>query len=117
MDALCQSYFGATVVQDATLGTLYYQLLTATAGAIQVAMSEDADRVVLLIQEFVSSRTTPKARARNSKALDSFVDRLTLGEVRTIPTGRLIPIPLPARATSSTLPRLFFAKVERQLEG
>lgn len=76
LDGLTMSFFGTTLDQDPSLGTLGYQLLSALAGTLADAHRVGAVRAVLLIQEFVTDRTADDKHAVNAAALDAFVTRL-----------------------------------------
>jgi hypothetical protein len=76
LDGLTTSFFGATLDEDPTLGTLAYQLMSALAGTLADAQRVGAVRAVLLIQEFVTDKTTDDKHKVNAAALDAFVERL-----------------------------------------
>lgn len=55
---------------------LRYQLLTATAGAIEEARRRGMSRAVLLVQEFVRAETSDGNHEQNDMDLRAFVERL-----------------------------------------
>lgn len=114
--ALCQSFFAVTPTEDAALGQLRYQLLTATAGALAEAARTGADRSILLVHEFASARTHPRKHQANADALDAFVSRLTRGAVAHGAAGQLVLLPLAiGERQDHGWPKLYLAKVRRAL--
>ena len=60
-----------------TVGSLRYQLLTAVAGTLAYAETEQADLALLLIHEFVTDATTDDRHAENDADLRRFLHRLS----------------------------------------
>lgn len=113
---LCRALLGATLSEEPSLGTLRYQLLTATAGAIAAAMHVRADRAILLLHEFRSAHTKRFKHEANAAALNSFIERITKGATSRLAPGRLYEIPIvPGTPLFGTPPSLFIAKVVRSL--
>ena len=103
---------------EARLGRLRYQLLTAVAGAVAVAVKEGGCRVVFLVHEFRTSKTVDKKHATNARDLDEFVHRLTHGAVPHIEAGTVRgPIQLRPSALFDTIPPLFIGKVASDLRS
>lgn len=77
------------------LHQIRYQLLTAVAGTLAYAAGQ-ANRAVLIVEEFVTDRTREGHRWRNHVDLDRFVHRLTAAERLDVTPGDLIgPIAVP----------------------
>lgn len=115
LDDLCRALFGATTAEDPSIGTLRYQLLTATAGAGAAARAAGATRSVLLIHEFRSVKTNARKHATNEQALDAFIARLTRGATTHLESGKLLPLPVLGAPLFDAAPALFIAKVSRTL--
>jgi hypothetical protein len=81
VEQLASALFGIRGEKPPALGTLRYQLLTATAGALRAGEERSVDRVVVLIHEFRTRRTKDEKHNANARDLDRFVDRLSLGLV------------------------------------
>ena len=80
---------------------LRYQLLTLTAATLAEAQRQSAQTAIVIIQEFLSSLTTAKHRARNARDLEGFLRTVFghtgsfrhcafAGPFRTETVGRLI---------------------------
>jgi hypothetical protein len=92
------------------LSRLRYQLLTATAGALEAGRRRGVSRVIFLVHEFVTDKTVDKKHAANARDLDLFATRLTGGRITSIEPGALYgPVRLEA------YPELFIAKAVRRL--
>jgi hypothetical protein len=91
------------------LAGLRYQLLTATAGTIRAAEQRDYSRAVLLIHEFVTSKTTLRNIAGNALDLNRFVSCLSGGEPVDVKAGQMIG---PAMRLSGRV-RFYIAKASR----
>jgi hypothetical protein len=76
VDGLTSSFFATTLDEDPALGTLGYPLMSSLAGTLADAKRVGAVRAVLLIQEFVTDKTTDDKHEVNAAALDAFVRRL-----------------------------------------
>lgn len=99
------------------IGTLRYQLLTATAGALAAGRSLHAGRVVLLVQEFVTRRTDDDKHEANGRDLDRFVQRLSGGSIASVEAGTLYG-PIAVRGAllfAAPCPQLYVAKVTRNI--
>jgi hypothetical protein len=98
------------------LGTLRYQLLTATAGAIAFAIEQNASAAVLIVHEFHTSKTSVENLERNAEDLNAFVRRLTNEETRSLSPGDLLgPIHVPAQPLFRSQVDLFIGKAVRQI--
>lgn len=110
--ALSQSLFGAREGKQANIGSLRYQLLTATAGAVAASVR---GRTVMLVQEFRTGKTSADKHDANGRDLDAFVHRLTRGAVDHCEPGVIYgPIALETNAEeqgSDGVPQLFIGKL------
>lgn len=59
------------------IGSLHYQLLTATAGSLAYAEAEGADAAMLVVHEFRTSRTNDDLHKANGNAFARFIARLS----------------------------------------
>jgi len=75
LDRLTRAFFGATLDDDPTLGTLRYQLLAALAGTLVECAHVGAAAGVVAVHEFVTPETDAVKQARNARDLDAFVAR------------------------------------------
>lgn len=92
------------------LGGLRYQLLTAAAGTLAFAISNHATCGVLVIHEFVTTRTTPERQAQNARDYRTFLHRL--GGVPVHESGGLAgPFLVPGGPLFAEPPPLFVGKV------
>ncbi len=109
---LCGDYMGAAPPDD-DVKTLRYQLLTATAGAVQHALRRRVRRTVLLIHEFAWGDERHSTYKANAADLNAFVARLTRGTVSEIPHRQLVEVPLPPSIAGETSLRFFVGKTSR----
>jgi hypothetical protein len=114
VNELCERYLSAKPL-DADVRDLRYQLLTATAGAVQEALRAGVQRTVFLVHEFIKPPSTHGAYTANARDFDAFISRLTRESVRQVPPGRLVEIPLPVAATNERSLRFFVGKASRVL--
>jgi hypothetical protein len=95
---------------------LRYQLLTATAAALASAASISADRAVVMIHEFRTSRTSEKYLARNRRDLVRYLTRLGFESPERIFDGFMIgPVFVPGGAAYLSPAALYFGKAVREL--
>jgi len=76
VDRLATTFFGSTLADDASLGGLHYQLLSALAGTLVDAREQGAVEAILLIHEFRTARTDDRLHTENAAALDAFLAHL-----------------------------------------
>lgn len=69
---------------------LHYQLIHGTAAALSFAQQRRADCAVFAVHEFVTNLTEDSKHKANAQALDKFVEFLTIGDIRSVPEGRLL---------------------------
>jgi len=111
VEQLALALFGPRRKGEPALGELRYQLLTATAGAIQAGKRRNAKRVVLLVHEFWTRRTADPKHAANATDFNRFVSRLSHGRVTVVEPGVLYgPFAVPGAPLFSTPPALFIGK-------
>lgn len=89
IDLLLDRLFECDVSGEDDLGNVRYQLCTASAAILAEAQRVNADRAVLIIHEFVTSKTQDRLHDANAADLDVFVDRLSRGQVSKIQAGEL----------------------------
>jgi len=86
---LAQSLFRPEAGDKLPVTSLRYQLLTATAGTLAHALAIGADRAVLIVEEFVTSKTSEQLLAENHADLSRFVARLSSGSIAAVERGVL----------------------------
>lgn len=86
-DVLCKRWFGVRPHNDTArpgLALLGYQLLSALAGTLADARSDDSVLAAVLVQEFVTDKTADDKHDLNARAYDEFLDRLLAGKQHRI---------------------------------
>jgi len=86
---LCLSLFGSRAKGEATITSLRYQLLTAVAGSLALAATIDAKRAVLIVEEFVTTKTSKANIERNANDLNRFLQRLSRSGTGVFNTGKM----------------------------
>ena len=100
------------------VGKLRYQLLTASAAALAEAQRQSAHRTVVIIQEFVTARTSDQKHHDNAKDLNAFVHKLSDGVVATVAEGTVRgPLELPGHALIDSPIQFYIGKVVRNLRS
>jgi hypothetical protein len=113
--SLAQSLFGPRGVLPSVV-QLRYQLLTAAAGTMAFANLLKAERAVMVIHEFVTTRTSRRNLNRNHYDLEAFAKRVSGGEVTSVEAGRLYgPFRCPGEPLFTSAPRFYFGKAVRYL--
>jgi hypothetical protein len=113
---LAEALFVKRDKDEPPLRRLRYQLLTATAGAIAEGRRLGLNRIVLLIHEFATIRTTDKKHTENAQALDLFATRLSGARVRSIEPGKLYgPVGVPGGTLFAESPSIYIGKAVRRL--
>ncbi|WP_269522400.1 DUF6946 family protein [Coraliomargarita parva] len=95
---------------------LYYQLLTASAGALEEAKREEARYCILMIQEFISQQTDANKRQLNHEALNEFLSVLTKAQITVSENTLIGPIALPSHFDDS-YPQFYVGLATRRLPG
>lgn len=104
VEQLASAILGVAPTGLDEIGSIRYQLLTATAAGQAEAARRGMDRVALLVHEFVTDETTDEKHAANARSLSEFLERLGIeegvtagslvGPIRLAPS-HLIPEPTP----------------------
>jgi hypothetical protein len=92
------------------IGSVRYQLLTATAGALRAGEARRIRRVIVIVQEFLTRLTQDARHQANDRDLDRFVARVSSGLLKRVEPGVLYgPLGVPgASIHSSPAPPLLF---------
>lgn len=116
IEGLASALFGPRREGEPPIGKLRYQLLTATAGALRAAIQRQADRVILLVQEFKTIKTTDIKHGRNDRDLRLFLRRLAHAEISGSEEGHLWgPLRVPGEPLFRPAPDLYVGKVTSNL--
>jgi hypothetical protein len=116
IEQLAAALFGPRQSGDPPLKAIRYQLLTACAGALCEAQRRGYSRALMLVQEFVTVKTSDDKHFRNRADLDTFVKRLSHGSVSTVhPGGIYGPFAVPRAPFLWPGVALFVGKVSRNL--
>lgn len=100
----------------ATVTELRYQLLTASAGVLAYAKAHYIARAVLLVQEFVTPKTTDARHAANADDLDRWLHRVSSGRFAKVGDGELLgPITVPGEPLFPEPPALYVGKTQVHL--
>lgn len=114
IEHLAAALLGPRRKGEPRLAEIRYQLLAAVAGAVAAAPKKGGQRVILLVQEFRTRRTTDANHAANARDLDIFVRRLSHGQVPRIRNGVIHgPLEIPGKPLFGSSPQLFIGKVSR----
>lgn len=89
VDELSQAIFGCGYSDDASQGSLRYQLLTAISGTMIAATEKSASRAIFIVYEFRTPKSHPHKVEENERALTDFVAYLTRGKVASVIPGKL----------------------------
>ena len=115
---LGQAILGPRQADETEIGSLRYQLLTATAGALCEGERRGCARVIVLVHEFVTDRSDDLLHQRNAKDLHSFVQRLSHGKVDSVADGEICgPFRVPGAPLCANPPTLYIGKVVRFLRA
>ena len=116
VEQLASALFGPRGKGEPSLRNIRYQLLTACAGALCEAQRRNCDRVLMLIQEFVTTKTDDKNHDRNTKDLDTFIKRISHRSVEALKAGEIVgPFDVPGAPLLTESPALFIGKVSKNL--
>jgi hypothetical protein len=112
VECLVKALFTPRAKGMSTIANLRYQLLTATAGTLAYALQQKAPRAVLVVHEFVTTRTLDERHAMNAADYDAFLGRLS-GRVAlgVKQPGLLGPFAVPGAPLFENVPQLFVGKV------
>lgn len=99
------------------VGSLRYQLLTATAAVLADAERRRARKAVLVVHEFVTHRTNDTLHQANAADLDTFVEAISRGAYLNLASGSAIgPIEVPGKPLLETAVPLYLVKAVRQVQ-
>lgn len=116
IEQLLKALIGHGLHEEPSLGSLRYQLLTATAGALCTAERAKIKRAVFFVHEFVTDVTTDEKHAINAADLSNFVSRLSNGSMQTVEPGCVYgPFVIPGAPLVSSGVELFIGKATRYL--
>jgi hypothetical protein len=116
VEQLANALFGPRRKGEPTLKNIRYQLLTACAGALCEAQRRSCGRALMLVQEFVTLKTSDKNHDRNAKDLNTFIRRISHGSVEALKAGEIVgPFDVPGAPLLIESPALFVGKVSRNL--
>lgn len=111
LELLLGGLFGGGTTGEIDLADLRYQLCTATAAVLSEADRTGSDRAVLVIHEFVTSKTEDRLHRENAADLDRFLACVSRGRLDAIRAGELHgPIVGPWTDESRSAPRLYVGK-------
>lgn len=115
---LSKAMLGLRKKGEPKVGEIRYQLLTACAGALCEAERRGFSRAILLVHEFVTSKTNDDKHLQSAQDLDKFVERISEGLVTSVQTGRIYgPFVVPGVPLLATKVELFIGKVSRNLRS
>lgn len=116
VEQLAAAILGPREAKEPSTGSLRYQLLTACAGALCEAERQGFTRAVLLVQEFVSSKTKDQNHQRNADDLNRFLQRLSHKPELHLAAGQLVgPLLVPGAPLLHSPVKLYVGKVTRSL--
>ncbi len=118
LERLAETVLGVPSDELTGIGTLRYQLLTATAAAVAEAQRQSVSRAVLLIHEFVTEQTLDEKHERNAADLDAFVRHISGGVTEGVEAGTVCgPFELPGVRESGSGVGFYVGKGVRNLRG
>ena len=116
VEHLASALFGPRRKGEPSLKKIRYQLLTACAGALCEAQRRDCNRALMLVQEFVTTKTNDRKHVQNATDLNTFIKRISHGSVEALRAGEIVgPFEVPGMPLLSESPLLFVGKVSRNL--
>lgn len=103
---------------QAKVSSLRYQLLTAAAGTLAYAVDQKADAAVLVVHEFVTSKTQDRRHAKNAADYGLFLARLAGNATSLTDEARLQgPFLVPGAPLFENVPPLFVGKITTHRRG
>jgi hypothetical protein len=101
------------------IADLRYQLLTAAAGTIAYAIASEASLAVLIVHEFVTSKTSDANHARNGEDYRAFLARLRCGSTAASKQsgGLEGPFQVPGKPLFEKAPPLLVGKITTNRRG
>jgi len=111
IERLLQGLFGSSTLDITRYKDLRYQLMTLTAAALAEAERKSADRAIVIVHEFVTSKTQDINHAANAKDLDAFISAIAPGNTLSN-SGKLDgPFSVPGKPIVASDIALYFGKV------
>lgn len=115
---LAKALLGPRQAHEPSVKDLRYQLLTACAGALCEAERRGYTRVLMLIHEFFTDKTSDDLHLRNAYDLNNFVARLSHGTVTAVrPDSICGPFFVPGAPIMSAKVALYVGKACRDLRS
>ncbi len=113
---LLDSLFGKSLCEFPELGLLRYQLLTACAGALAEAERKGMGRTIMLVHEFITTKTQDQFHARNHDDFSAFL-RLLSGQenLQVVPDALYGPYSVAGGALFYNQTGLYIGKVSRNI--
>jgi hypothetical protein len=112
VEQLVKSLFSPRPKSMIKLAKLRYQLLTATAGTLAYALQNSAPYAVLIVHEFVTTRTIDERHAANAADYDAFLERLSGKTGSQLDQPELAgPFMIPGEPLFENIPQLFVGKI------
>jgi hypothetical protein len=116
IEYLIKALFTAHVQGMPKLIDIRYQLMTAAAGTLAYALQNSASRAVLIVHEFVTTKTQDERHAINGADYSAFLYRLSREKaLADNPAGLLGPFKVPGKPLFESTPELFVGKVVTRL--
>lgn len=116
IEELACCLLGAAQTGLPRLDRLRYQLLTASAAALSYAKVVGANRAVVMVHEFRTSRTKQENLDRNGRELVLFLKRLGVGDAERVLRGEMVgPIAVPGGGRFKNPPPLYIGKATRTI--
>jgi len=116
LQGLVRAIIPARSPDQAALGSLRYQLLTATAGAWTFAAQRGAAIAILVVHEFLGPRINAARLRANADDLDAFMDRVTGGAHPSLAHDELVgPLPVPPSDMWVGVTEWYLGKCRRDL--
>jgi hypothetical protein len=113
---LVMALFGTDRFNVPPLNGIRYQLLTACAGALCESERRGYNRVLMLVHEFVTDKTSDKNHLHNAADLDAFVKCLSKGTITKVISGEICgPIVVPGAPLIFSPAALYIGKVAKVL--
>jgi hypothetical protein len=116
LEQLGRAIVGERRTGTPSIGNLRHQLLTASAGVLCEAERQGCDRAILLVHEFITTKTNDEKHRRNAADLEAFLQRLSRdgGKPETL-NGLRGPFTVPGSPLLTSQVRLYVGKVSRNL--
>jgi hypothetical protein len=118
IEQLVNALFGKDLGDFPEMSLLRYQLLTACAGALAEAERRGFERTIMLVHEFVTTKTQDRFHVRNSEDLSAFVRVLSRQPgLNVMPDVLYGPFNVAGGGLFQNKVKLFIGKVSRNIRG